>query len=195
MQCILKMEKLAPQSTCMSRPSYYAWCGLNAINTVNYSFSETGDVNNAPTQTSKYYFPRVPPSEVTWYFALKIANKHWISSEAIIQSQGSLKSHLLCLLFLMALATSCISTAASLSSKISKAGELSQASLSLLLSLSASLCMSMRIFAVFFHKTYEFVSFVWDKMKQTELGEVIGTLRQERGEKGEEWGRKRMQLD
>lgn len=26
------------------------------------------------------------------------------------------------------------------------------------------------------HKTYEFVSVVQDKMKQTELGEVIGTL-------------------
>lgn len=48
--------------------------------------------------------------------------------------------------------------------------------------------MCMCIFAVFLHKTYEFVSFVRDKMKQTELGEVIGTLRQERGERGEVWG-------
>lgn len=45
--------------------------------------------------------------------------------------------------------------------------------------------MCMCIFTVYLHKTYEFVSFVRDKMKQTELGEVIGTLRQERGEKWE----------
>lgn len=47
--------------------------------------------------------------------------------------------------------------------------------------------MCMRIFAVFLHNTYEFVSFVREKMKQTELGEVIGTLRQETGWKGEVW--------
>ena len=71
-------------------------------------------------------------------------------------------SSTLCLLFLMALATSCISIAASLSSKISKACELSQAglSLSLSLSLSISLFLCMCIFAAFLHKTYEFVSFV-----------------------------------
>lgn len=48
----------------------------------------------------------------------------------------------------------------------------------------------MGVFAVFLHKTYEFVSFVQDKMKQTELGEVIGTLCQERAKKWEErgWG-------
>lgn len=75
-----------------------------------------------------------------------------------------------------------ISAAASVSTKISKACELSQASLSY----SPSICMRVRVcvFAVFLNKTYEFVSFVRDKMKQTELGEVIGTLRQERGEKG-----------
>lgn len=31
----------------------------------------------------------------------------------------------------------------------------------------------------FLHKTYEFISFVWNKMRQTESGEVIGTLCQE----------------
>lgn len=46
----------------------------------------------------------------------------------------------------------------------------------------------MCVFAVFLHKTYEFVSFVRDKMKQTELGEVIGTLRQQRSEEGEQCG-------
>lgn len=56
-------------------------------------------------------------------------------------------------------------------------------------SLSLSLFLCMCIFAVFLHRTYEFVSFVRDKMKQTELGEVIGTLCQDRGEKGEEWER------
>lgn len=52
-----------------------------------------------------------------------------------------------------------------------------------LVSLSDLLSLCMCIFAVFLHKTYEFVSFVQDKMKQTELGEVIGTLSQKRGEK------------
>ena len=47
------------------------------------------------------------------------------------------------------------------------------------------MCMCMCIFTVVLHKTYEFVSFVRDKMKQTELGEVIGTLHQERGEERE----------
>ncbi len=83
----------------------------------------------------------------------------------------------------MAPATSCISTAASVSSTISKARELSQASISLSLSVSLSLSPSICV-CVFLHKTYEFVSFVWDKMKQTELGEVIGALRQERRERG-----------
>lgn len=73
---------------------------------------------------------------------------------------------------------------ASTSSKISKACELLQARPSLWLSFSLCMC----IFAVFLHKTYEFVSFVQDKMKQTELGEVIGTCCQEREEKGEGWG-------
>lgn len=45
----------------------------------------------------------------------------------------------------------------------------------------------MGVFAVSLHKTYEFVSFVRDKMKQTELGEVIRTRCQGKAKKGEEW--------
>lgn len=47
----------------------------------------------------------------------------------------------------------------------------------------------MCIFTVFLNKTYEFVSFVQDKMKQTELGEVIGRRCQDQSEEGEAGGR------
>ena len=99
-------------------------------------------------------------------------------------------SSTLCLLFLMALATSCISIAASLSSKISQACELSQAGLSLSLSLSISLYSSVCVYLPpFSTKPMNLSALCRNKMKQTELGEVIGTLCQERGEKGEELGR------
>lgn len=49
----------------------------------------------------------------------------------------------------------------------------------------------MGVFAVSLHKTYEFVSFVRDKMKQTELGEVIRTRCQGKAKKGAEWEEKR----
>lgn len=70
--------------------------------------------------------------------------------------------------------------------KISKACVLTQASILLSLSFPFSRSSSVCIFVVFLHKTYEFVSFVQDKMKQTELGEMIGTLRQEWAETEEE---------
>lgn len=167
-----------------SYPSYYAQCGLHAASTVNetiYPLNATENVNSTPTQTHRYCFLWLLPLELTWYVALKIAcDSSWGYHTAPVVSEVSST-----LLFLMALATSCISTTASLSSKISKACEPSR---SQFLARSLSLCMCMCIFAVFLHKTYEFVSFVRDKMKQTELGEVIGTLRQERGEKEEAWG-------
>lgn len=84
-------------------------------------------------------------------------------------------------LLLMGLATSSISTAASVSDKTSKASEL-------LLHFFPYMC----IFTVFLNKTNEFVSVVQDKMKQTELGEVIGRCCQDQSEEGE--GAKALQI-
>ncbi len=116
---------------------------MNTVNHVIYSLKTTENWESAPTDTCKYCFLPLFSLKLTWYLALKITcsikDKHQIPSEVITQPQWSSKSHPLCLLFLMAFATSHISTAVSLSSKISEACELSQP---LFCSCSCSLCPS-----------------------------------------------------